>query len=76
MNTDYQGIREKAEADGYKVDDDTFKELIEYARRKVKVSGYDESYLPFLLPDVIKEWYIRRAINIYSKAMMQIQKYF
>ena len=51
---DYQGIREKAEADGYKVDDDTFHGLIEYARRKAKTAGRDESYLPFLLPDVIK----------------------
>ena len=76
MNTCYQEIREKAETDGYKVDDDTFQELIEYARRKAKVAGRDESYLPFLLPDVIKEWYIRRAINVYSIAMMQIQKYF
>lgn len=76
MNTEYQGIREKAETDGYKVDDDTFQELIEYARRKAKSSGRDENYLPYLLPDVIKEWYIRRAINVYSIAMMQIQKYF
>lgn len=76
MISEFQGIREKAEADGYKVDGDTFHELIEYARRKAKTAGRDESYLPFLLPDVIKEWYIRRAINIYSIAMMQIQKYF
>ena len=74
MDTDYQDIREKAEADGYKVNDDTFRELIEYARRKAKVAGRDESYLPFLLPDVIKEWYIRRAINVYSLAMVQIKK--
>ncbi len=76
MNTDYQGIREKAEADGYKVDDDTFQGLIEYARRKAKTAGRDESYLPLLLPDVIKEWHIRRAINTYSIAMMQIQNIF
>ena len=76
MDADYQDIRKKAEADGYKVDDDTFRELIEYARRKAKVAGRDESYLPFLLPDVIKEWYIRRAINVYSLAMVQIQKYY
>lgn len=76
MNTDNQSILEKSEVDGYKVDDDTLQGIIEYARRKVKTSGRDESYLPFLRLDVIKEWYIRRAINIYSIAMMQIQKIF
>ena len=76
MSTEYQSIREKAEADGYKVDDDTFQELIKYARRKAKVAGRDESYLTFLLTDVIKEWCIRRAISVCSIAMMQIQKFF
>ncbi len=72
MNTYYQSIREKAEADGHKVDDDTFQGLIEYARRKAKTAKRDESYLP----DVIKKWCIRRAINVYSIAKMQIQKCF
>lgn len=76
MDTDYQGIREKAGTDGYQVDDDTFRKLIEHARRKAVTAGRDESYLPFLLPDVIKEWCISRAVNEYSMALMQIKNYF
>lgn len=72
----YQDIREQAELDGYKVDDKTFFELVTYASKKAEISGHDESYLSLLLPDVIKEWYISRAINICSIAMMQIQNYF
>lgn len=76
MNTYYQDIRSKATEDGYEIDDKSFSKLVEYARRKATISGRDESYLPFLLPDVIKEWHIGRAVNTYSIAMMQIQNIF
>ena len=68
----YQDVRERMEADGYKVSDDEFSQILSYARRKAEVSGKGESYLPLLLPDVIREWLIRQTVNRYSIAMMEI----
>ena len=72
MALNYQGIRERMEADGYKVGDDEFVQILSYAKRKADVSGKGESYLPFLLPDMIREWLIRQTVNGYSIAMMEI----
>ncbi len=72
MALNYQGIRERMEADGYKVGDDEFVQILSYAKRKAEVSGKGESYLPFLLPDMIREWLIRQTVNGYSIAMMEI----
>lgn len=72
MALNYQDVRERMEADGYKVGDDEFSQILSYARRKAETSGKGESYLPFLLPDVIREWLIRQAVNRYSIAMMDI----
>ena len=72
MALNYQGIRERMEADGYKVGDDEFVQILSYAKRKAQVSGKGESYLPFLLPDMIREWLIRQTVNGYSIAMMEI----
>lgn len=71
---EYQGIREEMETDGYKLDDGTFQELVVYARRKAKSAGKSENYLPFLLPDVIREWFIRRSINAVTITAMEIEK--
>ena len=35
----------------------------------------DESYIPYLLPDVIKEYFIRNAINEVSTGMMEFERY-
>lgn len=72
MALNYQDVRERMEEDGYKVGDDEFSQILSYARRKAEASGKGESYLPFLLPDVIREWLIRQAVNQYSIAMMEI----
>lgn len=72
MALNYQGIRERMEADGYKVGDDEFPKIVSYAKRKAKTAGKDETYLPLLLPDVIREWVIRQTVNRYSLAMMEI----
>ena len=72
MALNYQGIRARMEADGYKVGDDEFVQILPYAKRKAEVSGKGESYLPFLLPDMIREWLIRQTVNGYSIAMMEI----
>lgn len=53
MAMSYQGIRERMEVEGYKVSDDEFSQILSYAKRKAKVSGKEESYLPFLLPDLM-----------------------
>lgn len=74
MVVEYQKIREELEADGYKVEDEEYPQIVEYARRKARSAGKDESYLPLLLPDVIREWLTRRAINLYSIAVMEVEK--
>ena len=61
---DYREIRESMEKEGYKLQDGEYENLLEYARRKAKVAGKDESYLPLLLPDVIKEYFFRAYINL------------
>ena len=61
---DYREIRESMEKEGYKLQDGEYEDLMEYARRKAKAAGKDESYLPLLLPDVIKEYFFRAYINL------------
>lgn len=61
---DYREIRESMEKEGYKLQDGEYENLLEYARRKAKSAGKDESYLPLLLPDVIKEYFFRAYINL------------
>ena len=52
--------------------DRKFTELVQYAERKA--AGKDESYIPYLLPDVIKEYFIRNAINEVSTGMMEFER--
>lgn len=74
MAVEYQEIRAELEADGFRLDDEEYTEAVNYARRKAKSSGKDESYMPYLLPDVIREWIIRKAINSVTIAAMEIEK--
>lgn len=67
---DYGQIRQDLGEKGYKLSDSEFADLAEYARRKAKVAGKDESYLPLLLPDVIEEYYFRIFINAVSGLRM------
>ena len=62
----YEQIRQELEEKGYKLSDSEFTDMVEYARKKAKVAGKDESYLPLLLPDVIEEYYFRMFINAVS----------
>ena len=71
----YEGIRKDAEEQGYSMTDEKFTELVRYAERKAAVAGKDESYIPYLLPDVIKEYFIRNAINEVSTGMMEFEIY-
>lgn len=68
---DYREIRESMEKEGYKLQDGEYENLLEYARRKAKVAGKDESYLPLLLPDVIKEYFFRAYINLAGPIAME-----
>ena len=61
---DYREIRESMEKEGYSLQDGEYESILEYARRKAKTAGKDESYLPLLLPDVIKEYFFRAYINL------------
>ena len=53
----YEDIRQDAEKQGYSMTDEKFTELVQYAERKATVAGKDESYIPYLLPDVIRIFY-------------------
>ena len=67
-------IRRDAEADGYRLTDEQFGKLVQYVRRKALVSGRNEAYVPYLLPDVIKEYFGRRAINTLTFADMGFER--
>lgn len=47
--------------------------MIEYAKRKVKIAEKDESYIPILLPDMVKEYFFRMGVNleVMSKMMKE-----
>lgn len=68
---DYREIRESMEKEGYRLQDGEYENLLEYARRKAKSAGKDESYLPLLLPDVIKEYFFRAYINLAGLMVME-----
>ena len=44
--------------------------LVEYAKRKVKIAGKDESYIPILLPDMVKEYFFRMGVNLETMSKM------
>lgn len=68
---DYREIRESMEKEGYRLQDGEYENLLEFARRKAKSAGKDESYLPLLLPDVIKEYFFRAYINLAGVMAME-----
>lgn len=68
---DYRGIRKSMEEEGYKLQDGEYENLLEYAGRKAETAGKDESYLPLLLPDVIKEYFFRAYINLAGLMAME-----
>lgn len=70
----FEEIRRDAEDDGYHLTDEEFEKLVRYAKRKALVSGKNEAYVPYLLPDVIKEYFGRRAINTLTFADMRFER--
>lgn len=69
----YKSIRKQTAEEGYSVSDTVFGDLVGYARRKAEIAGQGEAYIPMLLPDVIREWCIRNAINAFSTEAMKIK---
>lgn len=72
----YAEIREEMEKSGYSLEDSEYEKVVAYAKRKAEVSGKDESYMPYLLPDVIREWVTRKAINAVTMAAMTADRIF
>lgn len=70
MGKEYADIRERMEESGYSLADGEFTELVDFARRKAEIAGKDESYVPLLLPDVIRERAFRVALNARAAALM------
>lgn len=66
---EYESIKQQLEKDGYKISNVEFSCLVEYARRKAKIAGKDETYIPILLPDTVKEYIFRKGVNwkLYQK---------
>lgn len=69
---EYEEIRKECEKQGSKVDDEEFEDLLSYARRKADVLGKGESYISYLLPDVIREYLFRNTVNAISMAIMNV----
>lgn len=69
---EYEEIRKECEKEGCKVDDKEFGDLLSYARRKAGVLGKGESYISYLLPDVIREYIFRNTVNAISMAIMNV----
>ncbi len=67
----YPEIKEKLEEQGYEFPDGLYEWLLAYARRKAEVAGKGESYIPYLLPDVVREYFFREYINMTTIAGRQ-----
>ena len=67
---EFPEAREELEKEGYILTDVQFLENVQYARRKAALSGKGEEYLPLLLPDVIREYFFRMALNQLSAMKM------
>lgn len=66
--TEYPEIKRALEAQGYALPDELYKYLLAYTRRKARCAGKDESYIPYLLPDVVKEYYLQLCITTLTAA--------
>ena len=69
---EYESVKKQLEKDGYKISNVEFSCLVEYARRKAKIVGKGETYIPILLPDMAKEYFYRMAVNM--ETMSKIEK--
>lgn len=61
---EYEEIRRNLEKKGYRVADSQFYKIVALAKRKAIISGKGEKYIELLLPDVVKDYFFREAVNI------------
>lgn len=55
------------------IDDKEVEEVLSSCRRKISIIGKAEEYMEFLLPDELKNYCIRRAINA-TTALRKLEK--
>ena len=60
---EYEKIRRNLEKKGYRVADSQFCKIVTLAKRKAIISGKGEKYIELLLPDVVKDYFFREAVN-------------
>ena len=60
---EYEEIRRNLEKKGYRVADNQFYKIVTLAKIKAIISGKGERYIGLLLPDVVKDYFFREAIN-------------
>ena len=70
-----QEARQRAESlAGQKLDEQTFQEVLDYTVRKSRMTGHDDSYVPLLLVDEIKDHIYRERINASYYAIKEFEK--
>ena len=70
----YESIKQQLEKDGYKISNAEFSCLLEYAKKKAAVAGKNEDYLQYLLPDIVKEYFFRMAVNMTAMSNVRDKK--
>ena len=70
----YESIKQQLEKDGYKISNAEFSCLIEYTKKKAAIAGKNEDYLQYLLPDIVKEYFFRMAVNMTAMSNMRDKK--
>ena len=65
-------VRKKMESEGMILTQAEFEVIVKCARRKLEVCKKDESYLPLLLEDEIKNYFFRITVNAAGLLMMAL----
>lgn len=63
MNEEAEVIIEKFRQDTYNISDEELAEVLNLCRRKMDLTGQSDGYLLLLLPDELKNYCIRLAVN-------------
>ena len=70
---EYESVKQQLEKDGYKISNAEFSYLVEYAKRKAKIAGKDESYIPILFPDMVKEYFFRMGVSLETMKVIYLR---
>ena len=71
---EYPELRKQIESYGFQMKDEQWEAHIAYARRKAGVAGKSEDYIPYLLPEVVKEHHIRTVINTVTMGLRELDR--